>query len=111
MNETFGKENRLGASTSKVIREGRRCSNEYFVLYYIPGPGKRFSIVVSRKLGNSVKRNRLKRWAREIFRREKGKLKGCDMAVIYKRTARDCKFGDVERFLRNIWKKEKLYQK
>lgn len=110
LNESFGKQNRLGKATSTVIKKGKRASCDCLTIYYRSGRGKRFSVVVSKKIGNSVKRNRLKRWGREIFRREKQRLKKSDIVLIYNMGARNCIFWDVEKALKSIWKKESLYR-
>jgi len=45
----------------------------------------RVAVVVSRKIGNAVVRNYEKRLCREVFRKEKGKLKtGYDIVIIVK---------------------------
>ena len=42
----------------------------------------RFGLAVSRKVGNAVVRNRVKRWIREAIRHERGDLEGMDIVVI-----------------------------
>jgi len=46
---------------------------------YAPGTGQisRFGMAVSRKVGMSVVRNRVKRWLREAIRRHRAELAGC----------------------------------
>jgi ribonuclease P protein component len=48
----------------------------------------RLGITASKKVGNAVKRNRVKRWVREVFRYMKRELDGgIDLVVIARRTA------------------------
>ncbi len=55
-----------------VYRKGRSVSTRYLVLYAFPrdeggGPESRLGLAVSRKVGGSVARNRLKRRLRAAF--------------------------------------------
>lgn len=45
---------------------------------YLPGQEEqsRFGVTVSRKVGNAVIRNRVKRWLREAIRKERASLPG-----------------------------------
>ena len=61
-----------------------------------PRAPARLGLVVSRKVGTAVKRNQLKRWVREWFRRAKGLPRGVDLVVI-------AKPGAVERGAQSLW--------
>jgi len=69
----FGKADRLRASSefTRVQRRGVRVQSAHFVLYGLPGVRDgaiRLGITVSRRVGNAVVRNRVKRRVRECFR-------------------------------------------
>ena len=83
----------------RATRQGRRFTTEYFLLYLFDrkdsGPA-RLGITVTRKVGNAVRRNRIKRLVREWYRHMQAEpdvstgvfdraLSGCDLVVIAKR--------------------------
>lgn len=81
---------RRSAEFQRVIRGGRRAAGSAFVVICSqqrePGPGaerNRLGITVSRKVGNAVVRNRVKRRIREWFRAGRKSLaQGVDFVVI-----------------------------
>ena len=69
----------------RATRQGRRFATEYFLLYVFDrkdsGPA-RLGITVTRKVGNAVRRNRIKRLVREWYRHTQAHsdaLVGCDL--------------------------------
>ena len=59
---------------------------------------------MSRKVGNAVKRNRIKRWIREVFRKHPDRfVKSIDIVVIAKRNIDDFSYVHIqEEFLQVI---------
>jgi ribonuclease P protein component len=57
----------------RVQGRGRRLSTPHYLVFALPAAeaprATRFGVTVSRKVGNAVVRNRVKRWLRESCRR------------------------------------------
>lgn len=68
----FPKEYRLRSKKEfeEVFKRGKRISGEGMVCYWLSDEqlGNKLGIVISRKVGRSVKRNRIKRFIREYYR-------------------------------------------
>ena len=86
-----------------VTRQGNRAaSTAYVVLVASDGASQRprLGLTVSRKVGNAVVRNRVKRRVREWFRRERGRLTaGTEVVVIARREASRLSFEEDRRML------------
>lgn len=68
----------------RVYQHGSKKVGQYVQISYFPNglDSTRFGISVGSRVGNAVKRNRLKRWIREAIRRNKGSVKtGLDIII------------------------------
>ncbi len=61
----------------------------------------RLGIIVTKKVGNAVKRNRIKRLLRTFFRLNKNKIKKADYIFIAKNNLGDPSYRQVEEELTN----------
>jgi len=91
--ETFPPRHRVRRRVEflRAQKGGRRCHSAHFtVILFDRGDGDvpRLGLVTSRKVGNAVKRNRIRRVLRELFRHEPDRYPaGHDVVVIAKEGA------------------------
>lgn len=83
------------ASSPAATEAGPACAVEL--------PGTRLGVTVTRKVGKAVKRNRIKRLVREVFRRERHALPaGLDMVWVAKRDAIETTYEGVVQDMRSL---------
>ena len=104
---SFPKTERLlnRADFVNLNRSGRRHHSEHFVVISKQnGLGiTRFGVSVSKKTGNAVKRNRVKRLLREFFRLRRSHFpNGHDIVIVAKKTSNSLDFWQVEEELGEI---------
>ncbi len=83
----------------EIRRHGRSYSNAWLVLCLLPNQllYSRFGVVVNSRLGNAVRRNRVKRRLREILRlRQKTLQAGWDLVLIARQPARNAGYWELE---------------
>jgi ribonuclease P protein component len=76
------------ADFKRITRLGRRSVTPLFLVFILArsdAQGARLGITVTRKVGNAVRRNRIKRLVREWFRQSRVGLGACDIVVVAKR--------------------------
>jgi ribonuclease P protein component len=95
-----------------VYETGRKVFSRYCVLFFAANdlPFSRVGVTATKKLGKANVRNRLKRWSREVYRRQREPLGidqgSLDVVINVKPNAADADFrdysSDLERALRKI---------
>ncbi len=87
-----------------VQQRGRKLHSENFLLFVLPreaAAGRsplRFGVTVTKKVGGAVVRNRIKRIARDVFRRHKSWFPtGSDVVLVAKQSAAGIDMPQAER--------------
>ncbi len=83
----------------RVYEQGRKLQARYFTAFVLPNAGERarLGITTTRKIGNSVERNRARRLVREAFRKNKWLVpRGVDIVINVKRPLIEAGYRDLE---------------
>lgn len=114
LGEKFGPERRVRKRPEflKIQAQGRRIPTRDFVLIVAPSPNpsalSRLGITASKKIGNSVRRSRVKRLVRSAFRELPQFLPpGFDLVVICKKSPPDLSCQTVVEQWRGVEKRLK----
>ncbi|MCR5034452.1 MAG: ribonuclease P protein component [Clostridia bacterium] len=94
-----------------IYKAGRSVPDRYVVLFYRENdlPYNRTAFLASKKVGNSVQRNRAKRLMKESYRLHREELRtGYDLIFIARNTINGRKRGDVEKSLMNAAERGKV---
>ncbi|AJA50127.1 ribonuclease P protein component [Clostridium pasteurianum DSM 525 = ATCC 6013] len=109
------KEDRIRKNSEfrNVYRKGKSISNNLLVLYTFRNLRNkdinRIGISVSKKVGKSVIRSRVKRLISEGYRLNKESLKkGYDFVVIARINSKDKSYKEIEASLKNLFKRSGL---
>lgn len=78
----------------RVYRDGNKWTNDLFMVCFLPNnDGKvRIGLTVTKKVGKSVKRNRVKRLIREVLRLTEETLPAGDMVIVAKKESADMNY-------------------
>jgi ribonuclease P protein component len=107
----YGKIQR-GWQFEKVYKEGSKFYDDLFVLYALPNNinEARIGLTVTKKIGNSVQRNRIKRLIREAFRLSNRILPGNDIVVVARKPSVDLKYSQAKNSLDHLLRRAKLLE-
>ncbi|WHY67136.1 ribonuclease P protein component [Neobacillus sp. SuZ13] len=98
-----------------AFQKGQSFANRQFVVYSLPKEGQdhfRIGLSVSKKIGNAVTRNRIKRYVRQsIFELSEQLAKGNDYVIIARKPAAEMDFFEVKKSLTHVLKVGKVLKK
>ncbi len=102
---------KLQADIKNTFNRGKQYSDKYLKIFVLQN-GKtytRFAVVINKKFGKAVFRNRAKRHVRELFRLNKGKLKtGYNIIIFIKNEFNNTVFSEKMDNYLTLLKKSKL---
>jgi ribonuclease P protein component len=108
--EALPKQKRLAKRREflRIYESGQKVFSRYSVLFFAANdlPHSRIGITATKKLGKANVRNRLKRWTREIYRRQREPLgldaRSLDIVVNVKPNASAASFDEYSRDLGRV---------
>jgi ribonuclease P protein component len=108
--ESFSRKHRLSKSSDfkRVFGKGKRTATPLFVIYSLRNhlPYSRLGIQVKARIGTAVRRNRIKRIVREVFRRLKGDpTESLDLVLVAEKALRESSYHVFETEFHKVWKK------
>ncbi|MCX8037767.1 MAG: ribonuclease P protein component [Candidatus Sumerlaeia bacterium] len=104
MPESFGRDRRLTRRMEflRAYANGKVFATPWFVCYVVESAGcqlpARLGLTASRKVGKACQRNRYKRWAREVFRRQRIR-QGVEVVLRFRPAVADAGFKAFQKAL------------
>jgi ribonuclease P protein component len=96
-----------------LSKSGTRVQNTEFIAYFLSAQHNRsrLGVTVTKKVGQAVERNRIKRLVREFFRLNRHCLSGnWDISIIVKRQSAEITSEMAHRSLQNIFDRISRYE-
>ncbi|CQR23679.1 ribonuclease P [Streptococcus varani] len=97
---------------NQIFSQGKSVANRKFVVYRLPKdqPHFRVGLSVSKKLGNAVTRNRIKRKIRHVLIECQPQLVTDDFVIIARKGVEELTYRETKQNLLHVLKLANLYQ-
>lgn len=95
----FSESLKKNSDFQNVYRNGKSYANRYLVMYILKNGtnSNRIGISVSKRVGNSIVRHRVKRLVKEAYRLHEDQFRnGVDIVIIVRRSANKISYWDTE---------------
>lgn len=97
----------------EIFKKGKSFANRQFVIYLLKRPEQqhfRIGLSVSKKLGNAVTRNQIKRYVRQAFHEMENDLRNdYDYIIIARKPVSEMNFFEIKKSLIHVLKLAKVY--
>jgi ribonuclease P protein component len=98
-----------------VFKNRRSFANRQFVVYYLQKPDHdhfRFGLSVSKRIGNAVTRNRIKRYIKEVLNEFRDELlPDYDYVIIARKPVSTMNYHEIKSSLLHVLKRAKVLSK
>lgn len=98
----------------EVFQKGKSFANRQFIVYVLKKtdqPHFRIGLSVSKKIGNAITRNRIKRYIRQSFLELKEQIhSGSDYVIIARKPTVDMDFHEVKKSLTHVLKVARVFK-
>lgn len=95
-----------------MFKDGKNYANRKFVVYCLDRQKEhlRVGLSVSKKLGNAVVRNQIKRRLRHVLQEFQDQILPYDIVVIARKGVEDLDYDEIKQHLRHVLMLAKLYK-
>lgn len=80
----------------EILETGKRWHEKHMTIVYLSFSERRIGFAVSKRLGNAVVRNRMKRRMREIYRHHRDEIGDVEMIILARNGLDRARYGDLE---------------